>query len=185
MHCCIFIAHNYNVWVTTGWKHAPLCQWRHSKKYCRTTFRVRNYKVPEKTEFATPPSKTWKEFRYYKDGARQTLLQYFNKQNSQAKSLVLNKWKNKTSPLVFWWNIVFQWTLRFSEWQNCCSKRRGIPLQIHSPDLTSSLAWNCFLYSSCREGFRSLTVLMQDQKVWGAWGHEDHLKQKRTLERYC
>jgi len=92
--------------------------------------------------------------------------------------------KNKTSPSVFWWNIVFQWTLCLRAWQNCFSKLGGIPLQIHSPAQTSSWAWN-HLYSSCREGFRGLTALMQDQKIWGAWAHEDQLKQKRTLERYC
>lgn len=93
--------------------------------------------------------------------------------------------ENKTSPSVFWWNFVFQWTLCFSEWQNCFSKLGGIPLQIHSSEQTESLAWNDFLHSSCRKGFRSLTVLIWDQKVWGAWGHEDHLKQKRALESYC
>lgn len=60
----------------------------------------------------------------------------------------------------------------------------GIPLQIHSPDQTSGLAWN-FFYSSCWEGFGSWTLLMQDHKVWGAWGSEDNCKQERTLERYC
>lgn len=89
--------------------------------------------------------------------------------------------ENQTSPSAIWWNIVFQWTPCFSEWQNCFSKLGGIPLQTCTPAQTSSLAWNHFLHSSCREGLRSLTVLMQDQKVWGAWGHEDHLKQKRTL----
>ena len=105
--CCTFIAHNYNVWVTTGntMPHyasedttkntvIPLLGWEVSKGLRRLSLQPH-------------PQKLGKSSDTTKIGLDRLFLQYFNKQNSQAKSLVSNKWKRTKLPLQCFGGTLF------------------------------------------------------------------------------
>lgn len=121
-------------------------------------------------KFATPPWKTWKEFRYYKGGARQTFLRYFNKQNSQAKSLVLNKWKRIKLPLQCFGGTLFFNEHCFSEWQNCFSKLGERSLSRYT-DQTRPRAW-----------FETSSYTLPAGRNLGVWQYQRRTRRSEELE---